>query len=229
MSDLYIGAYWGPRQEPAEQCAERLATCLKELATASDAFVSWYEKGKSRRDALRSPVQPKDLLKLVKSGCSKRNSDKSVIEDLGFQVGIWNGASEDRSISLSVICGSFSQNANLRNSVVLDFPEAPGDLGRKDVALQALVAVVRAWEPDWAGIVSRASSSTSPFKPGSPFVDWMIYLNYLDIASSQLPPSASVVKVSDHGSIIITQDVPVDANDQSHAQNVRAVEAAISV
>lgn len=227
MSDLFIGAYWGPRQESAEQCAERLATCLKELATASDAFPSWYKKGKSRSDALKRPVQPDDLLMLVESGSNKRDNDKSVIEDLGFRVGVWNGASEERSASLSITCGLFAQNANLRNSVVLDFPEVLGDLGRKEGALQALVAVVRAWEPDWAGVVSRASRSTRPFTPGSPFVDWMIYLNCLDIGPSQLPSSASVVKLGDQGSIIITQDVPVDANDQNHVQNVRAVEAAI--
>jgi hypothetical protein len=65
------------------------------------------------------------------------------------------------------------------------------------------------------------------FSVKSPFVDWMVYLNRLDIDPSQLPASASVIKVDDKGSIIITQDVPVDANDQSHVQNVRSVEAAL--
>lgn len=227
MSDLYIGAYWGPRQETAEQCAERLATCLKYLALTSDTFASWYEKGKSRRDGLKQPVQPGDILMLVKKGRSKRDSDKSVIEDLGFRVGVWNGASEECSVSLSVTCGLFTQNANLRNSFVLDLPETLRDLGKKGGALQALVAVVMAWEPDWAGIVSRASRSSRSFKPDSPFVDWMIYLNRLDIAQLQLPPSASFVKVGDLGGIVITQDVPVDANNQDHVDNVRAVEAAL--
>lgn len=230
MSDLYIGAYWGPRKESAGQCAERLATCLRELAAASDVFASWYEKGKSRRDATKRPVEPSqhsDILGVLEAGSSKRDIDKSVIEDLGFRVGLWNGASEEHSVSLNVTCGLFAQNANLRNSVVLDFPEILGELGEKDRALQALLAVVRGWEPEWAGIISRASRTTRPFTPGSPFVDWMIYLNRLDIDLSQLPASASVVKVDDQGSIIITQDVPVDANDLSHVQNVRAVEAAI--
>ncbi len=230
MNDaFYLGAYWGPRQESAEQCAERLAKFLKELATASDVFASWYEQGKSRRDALTRPVQTDALLTLVKSGRSRRDSDKSIIEDLGFTFGIWNGASEERSVALGISCGLYWQNPNLGNSVVVNFPEALGDLAEKERALKALMAVVRAWEPDWAGIISHASADARPFTPGLPFVDWMIYLNRSDIDRTQLPSSASVVNVDGLGTIIVTQDIPVDANDQSHVQNVRAVEAVISV
>jgi len=227
MSDLYIGAYWGPRQESADQCAERLKASFSELAATSDVFASWYEKGRSRRDALKHPVQPDDLLTLVESGCSKRDSDKSVIEDLGFRVGVWNGESEERSASLSVRCGAHSQNPNLGNSVVLSLPEVLGDLAEKERALKALMAVVRAWEPDWAGIISHESADARPFTPGSPFVDWMIYLNLSDIDSSRLPSSASVVSVNGKGTIVITQDAPVDPSNQSHVQNVQAVVSAI--
>lgn len=232
MRDLYIGAYWGPRQESAGQCAERLTTCLKDLAAASDVFASWYEKGESRRDALARPVDPSefsDLIDLLEAGRNRRDDDKSVIEELGFHVGVWNGASEEHSVSLAVTCGLFAQKPNLGNALVLDFPEVLGDLGQKDRALQALVAVVKAWEPEWAGIISRAGRQTRPFTPGSPFVDWMIYLKDAAIDPSRLPSSASVVKVNDQGTIIITQDVPVDADDQSHVQNVQAVEAAIAI
>lgn len=229
MSDLYIGAYWGPRKESSEQCADRLATCLKELASVSDVFSSWFEKGRSRRDALTHPIQQDGILALVKSGSNKRDSDKSAIEDLGFRVGLWNGASEEHSVSLSVTCGSYSQVAGLGNSVVLNFPENLGTLTKREQASEVLASIARAWEPQWAGIISRASRNARPFTPGAPFVDWMIYLSELGSAPSKLPASASVVSVDDLGIIIITQEYPIDANDQSHVQNVQAVEAAIPV
>lgn len=231
MGDLYIGAYWGPRREPVEQCTERLANCLKDLAAASDVFAAWYEKGRSKHSAKKHAIEPTHdaLLGILNAGRNKRDIDETMIDELGFRVGLWNGESEGRAASLSVTCGLYAQSEHLRNAVVLSFPESLGKLAEKEPALTALLAVVRAWEPEWAGIISMASMDTRPFTPASLFVDWMIYLRQFDINLNQLPPSASVVKVDTQGTIVITQDSPVDAGDQSHLQNVMSVEAAISV
>jgi len=195
-------------------------------------FASWYQKGRSSRDTLERPVHPGSdsiILGLMEAGRNRRDIDKSVIEDLGFRIGLWNGAREEgHAASLDVTCGLFAKNINLGNWVVLNLPEILGDLEKKEPALQALVAVVKAWSPEWAGIISRPSRNTRPFTPGFPFVDWMIYLNCLNIVPSRLPSSASFVEVDDQGGVVITQDVPVDANDQIHVQNVQAVEFAIA-
>jgi len=230
MGDWYIGAYWGPRKESAHMCAERLASCLNDLAAVSKVFAAWYEKGKSRRNALRRTVEPTQdaLVDVLNAERNRRDLSKAVIDELGFRVGLWNGASEEQAASLSISCGMYAQNEYLWNAVVLNFPERLGDLGKKEPALKALLAIVRAWEPEWAGVMSHSSIETRLFTPGSPFVDWMIYLRRDDINRSRVPPSASVVNVDDLGTIIITQDVPVDANNQEHVQNIQVVEAAIS-
>lgn len=228
--DIYLGAYWGPRQESADQCAVRLTKCLKEVASVSHIFASWYETGWSRKEALEkriNPVARDQLSELLRAGRNRRDSDKSIIEDLGFTLSLWNGKEDAQEVSFRCHCGCYSNVQGLGNSVVLDFPEVLGDLAEKERALKALMAVVRAWEPDWAGIISHESVDARPFTPGSPFVDWMIYLNQTNIDASELPSSASVVSVDGKGTIVITQDAPVDPSDQSHVQNVQAVESAI--
>ncbi|HMP80759.1 MAG TPA: hypothetical protein PKD54_14990, partial [Pirellulaceae bacterium] len=189
IDDLYLGAYWRPRKESTEKCAERLLVCLNELAKGSEVFASWYDKARSKRDGktreleLSRPVHlwPQEkVVQLLEMGRNRRDLDKSVIEELGYHVSLWNWGEPNRAISpmrsakLDVHCGVYAEGGNY---VVVDFPEDPDDLIEKEWALQALVAVVRAWEPDGGGIVSRASRSPRPFTPGSPFVDWMIYLN----------------------------------------------------
>lgn len=228
--DLYIGAYWGQRKQSADECAERLIACLKGLEATSSAFESWFRRGKSKQAALQQPVDPSDysgIVGLLESGRNKRDTDRSVIEDLGFSVGLWNGTDGDRSASMSVACGVYSPNPHLRNSVVLDFPKQLDELGSRESALNALIAVVEAWKPDWAGIISRASRTARPFSPGSPFVDWMFYRSGLTLAESELPPSASAIRVSNLGSIVVTQNDPVDATNETHVQNVHAIETMI--
>jgi hypothetical protein len=240
MSDLYIGAYWGPRQESAGQCAERMLACLTEFHGIGGVIASWYDKARNKRDAnhrqeeLQRPLHmwgDEELVRLFEGGRNRRDLDHSVIEELGFRATAWNwsepksASSSSETMKMTVTCGCYSHRVG--NALVLDFPEVLGDRAEKESALKALMAVVRAWEPDWAGLISRASRNARQFTPGSPFVDWMIYLKQTNIDASELPSSASVVSVDGKGTIVITQDAPVDPSDQSHVQNVQAVESAI--
>ena len=49
--DLYLGAYWGPRQESARACASRLARCPAGFGATSPLLAAWYQE---RRDILPS-------------------------------------------------------------------------------------------------------------------------------------------------------------------------------
>lgn len=230
--DLYLGAYWGPRQEPLDQCADRLLACLGELSAADEVFSSWYETGRSRRDALARAVDPRSrdaILRQLEKGRNCRDLDRSIIEDLGFGVYLWNGRRAAQAVSLSITCGLYCPNPNLSNAVVLGFPEELGELARKERAVEVFRAVVAAWEPDTGGVISRASRESRSFQPGSVFVDWMVFLKGAAISESQLPPSASVVRVNDLGWIVVTQDEPVEAGNAKHLQNVRAVERALGI
>ena len=226
MSDLYIGAYWGPRQESVGQCADRLMACLERLRDCDEFFSQWFEKGKSRRDALALPFDLRSkekTLQLLESGRSKRDVDRTTIEDLGFRIDLWNGKASTRAAAISVRCGLYAENPHLRNSVVIDLPEDLGGLADKDHCAQVLKCVAETWEPDWAGVISRTSRNARSFNPALPFVDWMFYINRLGIDRAKLPDSATAFEVDGKGTLVIVQDRPIDPVNRADLSNANAV------
>lgn len=230
--DLYIGAYWKARQESAHQCASRLSRLLVELARCDAVFASWCKKARKRRDATQSQIGIDDveaLSDLLEAGRNRRDIDNRAIDDLGYRVGIWNGEATSKAVSLSVTCGAYSPNAQLGNSVVLDFPEELGDLAKWDHTIQVLSAVAQAWEPDWAGVISRASRERRNFQPGVPFVDWMLYLSNQIYSVPEIQQACSVQPVDDLGTIVVVQTSPIEADNAAHVEAVRAVEEALAI
>lgn len=227
--DLYIGAYWGPRRESMEKCADRLLCCLRGISHCNDVFKRWFEKGRSRKSALKKEVDlesREQILRLLQSGRHRRDLDKSIIDDLGFHVEIWNGAEEKKAVPFSAICGSYNINPNLSNAVVLDLPEDFGEVAEKECCTELLAVVARAWEPEWAGVISRASRDSRPFD--SPFVDWMVYVNHRDVDQSKLPSTAYVHVIDRLGTIVVVQDRPIDPANPIDLSNVKKVSAAVS-
>lgn len=232
MSDLYIGAYWGPRQESVGQCADRLMACLDRLRDCDEVFSQWFEKGKSRRDALALPIDLRSqekTLQLLESGRSKRDLDRTTIDDLGFRVNLWNGQASTQSATISISCGIYAENPHLRNSVVLDLPEDLGGLADKDHCVQVLKCVAETWEPDWAGVISRTSRNARSFNPALPFVDWMVYVNQIGIVPAGLPARATKMELTGKGTVVIVQDHPIDPSNPADLSNVNAVRASLSL
>jgi hypothetical protein len=226
MNDLYLGAYWGPRQESIGQCADRLAAFLEGLCDCDDAFAQWYEKGKSRKSALRKPFNfraNKNVLNILESGRHCRDLDRSVMDDLGFHVGLWNGGTETHSVSISISCGLYCPNPHLRNSVVITLPEDLGGLADKDRCVRVLKIVADTWEPDWAGVISKASRNARAFNPAMPFVDWMFYINRIGIDRAKLPTAATASEIEGKGTVVIVQDRPIDPANEGDLANANAV------
>jgi hypothetical protein len=232
MSDLYIGAYWGPRQESVGQCSERLIACLERLRDCDEVFSQWFEKGKSQRGALALPFDSRSqekTLQLLESGRSKRDVDRSTIEDLGFRVSLWNGQASTRSAMISIICGIYTANPHLRNSVVLDLPEDLGGFADKVHCVQVLKCIAQTWEPDWAGVISRKSRNSRSFNPELPFVDWMVYVNQIGIVPVGLPATATKMELAGKGTVVIVQDHPIDPSNPDDLSNVSAVSVSLSL
>ncbi|QDV91613.1 hypothetical protein RAS2_27170 [Phycisphaerae bacterium RAS2] len=165
MSKLELGAFWRPRRESIEQCADRMQAFMEELVQCDEVFASWYQKGWSRKDALRRKVDVHDrgaLLTLLNKGRNRRDYGGEVIEDLGFSVGLWNGGPEERTAGLMIRCGLYSKVFGLgANSVVLGFPEELGALADASKTSRVLAITARCWEPDWAGVFSVKAMQTS--------------------------------------------------------------------
>ncbi len=182
MGSHYLGAYWGARAETLEQCTDRCVSFLKRIGSVDPALGTWYQKGRSRRDALRKPVEPTPvrIRDLLLAGRNRRDlGDRPVVEELGFRVGMWNGSASPDSVGLSVHCGCYTAVKGLGNALVLNLPSPEGEVGRRlftGATAGALVeAVVESWEPTWATWTSHELADTQPTDGG--VVGWMTYLS----------------------------------------------------
>ena len=227
MSDFFVGAYWSSRKESIEQCADRLRKFFVAL-TASDPFLAtWLEKGRSRKQALEKTADIREqsyLLGLLDRGRNRRDVGGTVIEELGFRVGLWNGGNGEKAAGLSITCGLYwtspNPNASLSNCVTLDLPEDLGELKQAERMSGVLAAVAQAWEPDWASVMSREAMNARAFDAKIPFVDWMVYVpRRID---SVLSPS-SVVEL-ESGSLIVVQPDPPAVNSTADQENIRRIE-----
>jgi hypothetical protein len=224
----FLGAYWPARKEAIEKCADRLFQFISNLSTCDSALEAWYEQGWSRKQALEKQAHIKSrnyLLDLLDRGRSRRDIDKSVVDDLGFSIGLWNGAAtEEKEAGLGITCGLYTSNPNLGNCVTLDFPKDLGELMQPERMAHVLSVVAESWEPDWAGVMSTDAMNAREFNARLPFVDWMLYLsNKLMPQISALPQPVSVQRVEELGSILIVQGEPPDPTNLEHVRNVERI------
>ena len=42
--NYFVGIYWGEREEPVEDCADRLARFMSALADADESLAQWFKK-----------------------------------------------------------------------------------------------------------------------------------------------------------------------------------------
>ena len=225
----FMGAYWEARQESIDQCADRLLRFFSELTTFDPAVATWYEQARSRKQALARQVAfgNRDyLLDLLNRGRHRRDSDKSVMEDLGFTISFWNGGNKGEEGTMNIHCGSYCEEVG--NSVVLNLPDELGDLRRPERMAAVLASVVKAWKPDSGGVMSDAAMKAKDYKVTVPFVDWMFYAsNKLAPNIPPLPQPGRVQIVDGFGSIIVVQDEPPDHANPEHLRNIERVEAAL--
>jgi hypothetical protein len=228
--DLFLGLYWGARRESAKECAKKLLLCFEETAALSDLFSRWYEPtAQNSADECRELTRmSEDQLELLLQGQrNRRDSDKSVIEELGFTCHAWNGAMAAHSVSMRLLCGAFSQYVT--NCFTLTLPETCASLASTSLCVGLLASTVRIWHPDWGGIFSHRSREAKPRKRRVPYVDWIFYTSSSALDRHLLPESASVLPFSGNGLIIATQPWPINPTSESDWSNVRAVEAALGL
>lgn len=232
--NYYVGAYWGNRQESPGDCARRTRLLLQELSRCDSAFGQWFEKGRSRTDALQRPVNPDEevLRELFERSRSRRSVSGGTVSDLGFRVGLWNGAPEDESTALSLSCGGYASTSKtwVPNSCVIDLPQGGTSsvrLLRLPVMLSVVAAVVTVLEPEWGVVTSDAAREGTPKPgPGIPLIGWITYLGATLGDLPLLPAQARVVPIGASGSAVVITDQVFTARNPQHmkaAADVRAV------
>jgi hypothetical protein len=221
--EFCLAAYWPGRGESVEDCAGRLAFFLEELAGVDPCVANWHEAGARKKGAKRiDAADPERLLKLLTAHSGKA-------EAAGFHAELFNGSKNGDGIDLRITCGSRSERAG--NSVELVFPAGLAPLASVEKMSAVLAAVVRAWEPEWAGVQSREALQLRPLEAGQPFVDWMLYL-----CRERCPNGATLHHPAQlHalggrlGVIVITQDEPPDPRNPQHVANIERARMALGL
>lgn len=192
MESYFAGAYWGPRKEGANSCAERAHAFLDALAGISELFGGWRPLGRSRERALRAKPLLIDSLdelsKLFVLGSNRKDIGGEVIDDLGFRLSVWNGGKEMLAASLTMKCGLYSTVPGLSNAVVLNLPQQ-FDIASEDKVRDLLQAFTEAWEPDWAIVTSQSARDRQA--DHGPYLDRAVYLSSTMPSPSGLPASTT--------------------------------------
>jgi hypothetical protein len=195
----YIGAYWGSRPEAVEACAERLAQFLKVLSATHRLLDMRFKTG---RVAKRGPIDVdafalKDVLLKGRS----RGADGSIIDEIGFTVGLWNG---DRTAAgLTVSCGAGSRTVG--NAVVVKPPDVDGaglDVYQPGIARKVIEGMVECWGPEWATWSSVEMYDRQGAGQVGVVVGWMTYVGSRYRVSAAALPAGVEAEPSGDGTLL---------------------------
>ncbi len=227
MIKFLLGAYWDARPDSLENCTENAGRFFAGLAEIDPLLAHWYERGRSRKDALERQVDTSDTQKLqdlLLKGRNRRDVGREVIDELGFKLSLWNGASEEEAeASVSVHCGAYSERVG--NNVLIDLPYQSEGLKWVENASSLLALVAEIWRPKWDGIMSKKAMRERDFDGDYPFVDWMVYVPR-SVAS--VPAPGRVETLSGLGSIVVVQPDPPVGNSDEESSRIRQVESLLA-
>ncbi|MCI0642930.1 MAG: immunity 52 family protein [Gemmataceae bacterium] len=229
--DLFLRACWRARTETSQSCAARLFHFARALAASAPAFAFWHSKGESRADALGR------LFDFYNQAAIADALEESASTHDGFAISLWNGESNTKSAAMRVHCGADGSPTQGCNEVILDFPEELDDLANADRMLALFAATVRCWDPDWAGVLSRAACGRADelfcdkkSRFGLlPQVDWILYLSKR--LTPRLPKSlpCRVYGLDDLGALLVLSDCPPNPLDRAFRAKVKLVENALGI
>ena len=228
METYYLGAYWQPRQESLNDCVRRIQELLICAGGCDPCFRYWYRLGRSKAQALSNVVSSDltSIQSLVMKGVH-HSADGNTIEELGYHVGMWNGAeSDDEATNLSITCGCFSPSA--KNSCVISLP-AKGDAAERILRypkLRMLVqCTVQAFEPDWCVVMSRSyRDSLSTWSADEPRAGWLLYISH---RFGRLPTfrwNVQTDNVNAPGMLLIATTEQFSVSNATHVQAAEVID-----
>jgi hypothetical protein len=200
------------------------------LLALDAAFAHWYERAMSARAALKKQARIESrewLRKNLLRGRHWTDIPRRLVPDLGFSAGFWNGHEDDRSVGLDILCGLYSTNACFLNFVNIDLPRQLGKLSQVSRLRALLDLTARAWDPDWAGVMSAAVLDHD-YDASRPYVDWLVYV--CDAWLPEVPksfPAVSVEQLS-KGKLIVVENEPHAFLEPAHQERIARVREALA-
>jgi hypothetical protein len=221
IETYYLGAYWGPRQEDAQLCAERMTHMVRLIERVDPLFAHWFKSAKSTKESLKRPLDSdiEGLRKYIQSRLM-RDSARKPIPALGFSVHLWNGTSGGDDAWLGIGCGGYSEH--VFNSCVLRAPHK-GPVAERVLTTsfqtEVLRAIATAWDPDWGVAISHAHRDLSDKKsPGNIPVGWVTYLSRSRGRVPPLPAPVRIEPVDELGTLVILTPERFTASNPEHVE-----------
>ncbi len=226
LETYYAGVYWGPRKETAEECARRLARFLQGLAACDTSFERWFQPGRAPRNQPGCPLPPGNLVELegfLLRGRHYTDTDRQVIEELGFRGTAWN---ERRNAAhLNLLCGCHASSPC--NSWVVALPtegQVAERLSRAPVLAQVLTTLMTAWEADWGVVTSDdLRECLSPRGQAGTFAGWLTYVSRQRGTVPPLPAPARIEPVGSLGTLVILTPERPTASNPEHVRLLTCV------
>lgn len=151
MARAFFGAYWGPRAESVDQCAERIARLIPALGAIDDLLTGWHDEAEIIPNSVVQPIVTtahQDLVERLKIGIA-RDDIGEVMDTLGYSV-YWQNKSNSGRITLHISLGVTSKLVS--NLVIFQFPDpivAPSIYSTRSAS--ALVStIIDIFQPDRA-------------------------------------------------------------------------------
>lgn len=217
VDSYYAGAYWGPRKETPEACARRAEAFLIAIAKIDPAFSRWFEQGRSRKDALKRPLE---LSSEAMEQRIRRGGDRQ-FEELGYSVWAWNGEPDAYdACGFHFHCGGHAEGQS--NNCIVNLP-ARGPNAERILRAPVLTGLVRsmalAWEPDSALATSTLHrDAVTPEDNAKAFVGWVMYFPHCRGKVPPLPAPVRVEPVEDKGTLIVLTPEPPTAENPEHVE-----------
>ncbi|WP_421977668.1 Imm52 family immunity protein [Roseivirga seohaensis] len=142
-----VSAIWMSDQKTTiSECSKKVLSFLELLKQHNpDLFGRWYEKGRSKKDALKKEVK---LDEMYFYGNLSKNWDKK-FDDLGARISYWNGhEDESESASIGFTIGAYGIKSFNKNSCVVSLPKG-SDFYRSKENQDALISLFdNYWSPN---------------------------------------------------------------------------------
>jgi hypothetical protein len=152
-----LGLYWGARQRPIEDCADRAHESLRALHALG--YERYFRLGKSRKDARKQPfvVTPDAVRAALGKGANYADIPRRAIPELGWRMSLWSGDPTDECYSVSFQVGAYSPYVG--NNVLVELPPAgPFRLDASpERARAAFDALVRIWSPEEGVLCAKSA------------------------------------------------------------------------
>jgi hypothetical protein len=223
----YVGAYWDARREEVGECARRAELFLHMLAQCDASLGQWYPIGRVRRGAQRLLVKTDDrqeLEKLLLRGRNRATSNRSVVEELGFGLHVFNKSPEAGRTYLDISCGVY---AKWVSNVCLLVPPSRGEISERlltvPVLAQVMECMVKAWDPDCGVVASDNAIDLIPqTEKWDVRVGWLTYFARRLGTVPPLPAPVSIKPVGELGTLVILTPERFTVSNPEHiAQGLR--------